>query len=114
MTGQLSLVGPATPPELKLSKRQRFALEFIARRPVSSEELGAALHEYRRAHVAQKACRWCQAEGAEMGQRLRQDHLVRFARRLKVWYLVENGRPEAVASTSDPDSYDPACAEIPF
>lgn len=100
MPDQLALVGPATPPDLHLTKRQRFALEFIARRPVSSEELGAALHEYRGSHPAQRPCRWCQGEGAGMGSRLREDGLVRFARNLKVWYLVEAGRPEK-ASESD-------------
>ena len=29
-----------------------------------------------------------------MGSRLREDGLVRFARHLKVWYLVEQGRPK--------------------
>ena len=96
MSDQLALVGPATPPNLHLTKRQRFALEFIAHRPVSSEELGAALHEYRGTHPAQRPCRWCKAEGAGMGSRLRSDGLVRFARKLGVWYLEEDGRPKAL------------------
>lgn len=96
MSDQLALVGPATPPDLHLTKRQRFALEFIAHRPVSSEELGAALHEYRGTHRAEQPCRWCQPEGAAMGSRLREDGLVRFARKLGVWYLEENGRPKPV------------------
>lgn len=110
MTDQLALVGPATPPDLKLTKRQRFALEFIAQKPVSSEELGAALHEYRDAHPATKTCRWCEAEGASMGSRLRQDGLVRFARNLKVWYLVEKGRPERSVADAQSAQSD----EIPF
>ncbi len=93
MSDQLALVGTATEPDLKLTKRQRFALEFIAQRPVSSEELGAALHEYRGSHRAEHPCRWCKGEGAGMGSRLREDGLVRFARNLKVWYLAEQGRP---------------------
>lgn len=99
MTDQLALVGPATPPDLHLTKRQRFALEFIAHRPVSSEELGAALHEYRaheggRGHRAESRCDWCKAEGAHMGSRLREMKLVRFARYLSVWYLAEGGKPK--------------------
>jgi hypothetical protein len=103
VSDQLALVGPATPPDLKLTARQRFALEFIAHRPVSSEELGAALHEYRGAHPAQRPCRWCEAEGAGMGARLRQDGLVRFARYLKVWYLAEQGRPKALSGSQTDD-----------
>lgn len=99
MNDQLALVGPATPPCLKLTPRQRFALEFISRRPVSSEELGAALHEWTmregkgRGHIAQMRCDFCQTTGAEMGNRLRREGLMRFARNLGVWYLVEQGRP---------------------
>jgi hypothetical protein len=114
MTDQLALVGPATPPDLHLTKRQRFGLEFIARKPVSSEELGAALHEYRGTHPAQRACRWCKPEGAGMGARLREMNLVRFARALGVWYLLEQGRPEAPTPPIDDGAYDPASSEIPF
>ena len=98
MSDQLALVGPSTPPELKLTRRQRFALEFIHRRPVSSEELGAALHEFRmmeggRGHRAENRCDWCKPEGASMGSRLRTDGLVKFSRKLGVWYLREAGMP---------------------
>lgn len=108
---QLALVGPATPPDVQLTRRQRFALEFIAHRPVSSEELGAALHQYRqgegkRGHDAAARCQFCQMEGAAMGKRLREDGLVRFARSLGVWYLVEDGRPKSVSS--------PQSDEIPY
>lgn len=100
MSDQLALVGPATPPDLHLTRRQRFALEFVAHRPVSSEELGAALHAYRQAegkggHSVQTTCHWCRPEGAAMGARLRELKLVRFARKLGVWYLEEDGRPKA-------------------
>lgn len=108
MPDQLALVGPATPPDLKLTKRQRFALELVARRPVSSEELGAALHEYRmqgggRGHRSEDRCRWCKAEGAHMGATLRKDGLVRFARYLSVWYLEENGRPRGSSGAQTDD-----------
>lgn len=114
MSDQLALVGPATPPDLKLTKRQRFAFELLARVPLSSEGLGAALHEYRGVHPATKSCRWCQPEGAGMGARLRELGLVRLARNLSVWYLVEQGRPEASPAPTAEGSYDPSSAEIPF
>ena len=99
MSDQLSLVGPATPPDLHLTKRQRFALELIAHKPISSEELGASLHEYRmrgggRGHTAQTRCDWCKSEGAHMGSTLRKHGLVRFARNLTVLYLEEKCRPK--------------------
>jgi len=98
MSDQLTLVGTPTPPGMKLTERQRFALEFIAHRPVSSEELGAALHEFRmleggRGHRAESRCDWCKPEGASMGGRLRSLGLVRFTRKLGVWYLLETGPP---------------------
>ncbi len=114
MSDQLALVGPATPPELKLTKRQRFALEFVAHKPVSSEDLGAALHEYRGAHPVQRPCHWCKAEGSGMGSRLRELGLVKFARNLGVWYLVEQGRPAAPREAAGEGVYDPASSEIPF
>jgi hypothetical protein len=112
MNDQLALAGPATPPNLHLTRRQRFALEFIAQRPCSSEELGAALHAYRLGegkggHLIETTCRWCQPEGAAMGARLREFKLVRFARNLKVWYLEENGRPQDADKSAQTD-------EIPF
>lgn len=104
MSDQLALVGPATPPELKLTRRQRFALELIAQRPMSSVDLGAALHEYRqqnggRGHGATSTCAWCDAEGAHMGATLRKHGLVRYARNLGVWYVAEDGRPKADRGT---------------
>lgn len=90
----MALVGPATPPDLKLTKRQRFAFELISRKPLSSEDLGAALHEYRGSHPFQRPCQFCRPEGAGMGSTLREKGLVRFARNLKVWYSLETGRPK--------------------
>lgn len=108
MSEQLALVGPSTPPDLKLTQRQRFALELIAQKPLSSEGLGAALHEFRmleggRGHRAEDRCDWCKAEGAHMGDRLRRDGLVRFARHLAVWYLAEQGRPAESAESAQTD-----------
>jgi hypothetical protein len=111
VSDQLALVGPATPPDLKLTARQRFALELIAEKPCSSEELGAALHEYRlleggRGHGRDSRCTWCKAEGASLGSRLRKDGLVKFARTLGVWYLSEDGRPKVAR--------EPQSDDIPF
>jgi hypothetical protein len=116
---QLALVGAATPPNLHLTRRQRFALEFIHHRPVSSEELGAALHQYRKGeggkgHDATERCDFCQVEGAGMGARLREFGLVRYARNLEVWYCVEDGRPGAEPARQPEGTYDPASQEIPF
>jgi len=96
MSDQLALAetGVATPPELRLTRRQRFALEFIAQKACSSEDLGAALHEYRDAHSVTSGCQFCRPEGAAMGARLRQFGLVRWSRKLGVWYLVEVGMPK--------------------
>ena len=96
---QLSLSGPSTPPDLKLRPRQRFALEILFETPLSSEELGARLHERRQAeggrgHLRHTRCDWCKPEGAGMGNRLRELGLVRFSRKLDLWYTLEKGMPD--------------------
>ena len=116
---QLALVGAATPPELKLTERQRFALEFIHHLPCSSKQLGAALHERRlqgggRGHRAEKTCDFCQMEGSGMGASLREKGLVKYARSLGVWYCVEDGRPGALPAPQAEGTYDPASSDIPF
>lgn len=116
---QLALVGAATPPDLHLTRRQRFALEFVHHRPCSSEELGAALHQYRkgeggRGHDATKTCQFCKPEGAQMGDTLRSKGLVRYARNLGVWYCLEDGRPEASPARPPDGIYDPSSQPIPF
>lgn len=69
-------VAPAKDPDA-LTDRQQLALEFIAQhQPVSSDELGAVLHEDRRArggrgHARDERCDWCQSEGSQMGQSLK-------------------------------------------
>jgi hypothetical protein len=48
---QMSIEGTGAPtqPSLRLTRRQRFALELIVRMaPMPSDLLGACLHEYRR------------------------------------------------------------------
>ena len=110
MLDQLSFAetGAATPPELKLTRRQRFALELITHTPLSSENLGAALHEYRmkeggKGHDARRPCQFCRAEGAHMGDALRKKKLVRFARNLAVWYSEDKGRPKTARELATTD-----------
>lgn len=81
---QLDLLGATpTPPDLRLTHRQRIALEYIGHHaPVSSDELGAFLHEDRRArggkgHSSDTRCDWCHDEGRHMGAALRAKSLVR-------------------------------------
>ena len=119
MSDQLALVGAATPPELKLTERQRFALEFIHHLPCSSEQLGAALHERRlqgggRGHRAEKTCDFCQMEGSGMGASLREKGLVKYARSLGVWYCVEDGRPTSSPTRTNSNGHDPQTADIPY
>lgn len=103
--------GVPTPPDVKLTKRQRFALELIGRLGyVSSEQLGSALHEYRSAHRATTACTFCRPEGAAMGASLREKGLVRL-KRAKGWYVVGE-KPPAVPVPAG--AYDPSTAPIPY
>lgn len=84
MTDQLELLSD-TPvdPTVRLTARQRLALEYIGHhQPVASDELGAFLHEDRRArggkgHGADERCDYCQQEGAQMGAALRLKGLVK-------------------------------------
>lgn len=74
LTGQP--VQPARDPDA-LTDRQQLALEFIGRyQPVSSDELGAFLHEDRlrrggKGHHRDSRCDWCQSEGSQMGDSLK-------------------------------------------
>lgn len=110
---QLPLEGIA--PEPKLTERQRFALAFVkatdvAGEGVSGDELGAALHEYRRreggrGHDAGSRCRFCADEGRDM------------ARSLIAKGLLERhprgGFRVADETAGGPDVYDPATAAFP-
>lgn len=85
---QLNLDGgfAATPAGRTLTPRQQLALAHIAsRQPVATDELGAVLHEHRRAtggkgHGRDERCDFCTSEGRQMGEALRRRVLVRYRR----------------------------------
>lgn len=94
---QLELLGGSVPvePGVKLTARQRYALEVIGKlQPVESDELGAYLHQERqtrtggeKGHAADVRCEWCGTEGAQMGAALRNRRLVT-KKRDAGWVLV--------------------------
>lgn len=104
----------------KLTDRQSLALELIREHaPMSSDELGAYLHEDRmrrggRGHAAVTTCGYCQQEGLNMGGRLRELGLVRFSRKAGGWYDAEQGIPQGRSTGTGETSLDPADSEIPF
>lgn len=69
-------VPPAKDPDA-LTDRQQLGLEFIAQhQPVSSDELGAFLHQDRlerglKGHGRDERCDFCTGEGREMGEALK-------------------------------------------
>lgn len=114
MPDQLPIEGMAAEP--KLTDRQRFALALVRASGVHGEgvqgdELGAALHEYRRneggrGHDAGTRCRFCADEGRDMARSLiAKGHLEKHPR---------GGFRVAGSEHDDPDTYDPAKAAIPF
>lgn len=113
---QLELAGDVAlaPPDVKLTARQRIALEHIAAgQPVESDELGAFLHQDRmarggRGHSVEERCDWCGREGRQMGDSLRRAGLVTF-RRGAGWVLVDY-RPAEASAGGD---YDLATAPFP-
>jgi hypothetical protein len=92
VTDQPALFGVSIPPGLRLGPNQHLVLEMLAERPCSSEELGAAIHA-RRHDQPEHFCDFCAGEGASVASSLRSHRLVKHARKLGVWYLVEKGRP---------------------
>lgn len=111
MTGnQLELIPkPAKP----LTGRQQLALDHItANQPVPSDEVGAILHEDRRArggrgHSRDERCKWCADEGKTMGASLRSHGLI-VRRRGAGWTLPDYRIGDRPAS-----GYDPATAPFP-
>lgn len=113
---QLTLdgTGTPTPPDVRLTVRQRWALEIISEKePIPSELLGAYLHELRavegtgNGHAHEDVCRFCRQEGEGMGRRLRDLGLVRYSRKRGGWALATTRvLPRVVV--------DPSLQEIPF
>lgn len=101
MNGQLDIDGgfAHTPAGNLLTARQQHALETIARmQPITSDELGAYLHSYRRAHggkghAADERCEWCSSEGNDVGQALARRGLVN--RKPTVGWCLPGWKPEA-------------------
>ncbi|RDI73287.1 hypothetical protein Gocc_2887 [Gaiella occulta] len=102
---------PLVLPAVKLTPRQRVALEHIRRRqPVTNDELGAALHSFRRGqggrgHDRDLRCEWCRTEGAQMGRRLRALALVQWKRNAG-WTLVGYQAPASRSERRLPDTDD--------
>lgn len=111
MTDQLELLSD-TPvdPTVRLTARQRLALEYIGHhQPVASDELGAFLHEERRArggrgHSADERCDFCQQEGSQMGAALRLKGLVK-QRRGAGWVVsgMSGSSPERPETSAQQD-----------
>lgn len=102
MTDQTNLLGDVpVDPNVKLTGRQRLALEHIAKFDrLASDELGAFLHEERRSrtgrgHDRDERCEYCGDEGSQMGAALRAKGLVRYSRGAGTgddsagWYVVD-------------------------
>lgn len=98
---QLDLDGRLVPVGVKLTERQRLALDYVrAHGPVASDELGALLHEERQArggrgHHRDLRCDWCGDEGSSMGKRLRELGLVRKRTgESGGWYVPDSRGPD--------------------
>lgn len=95
------------PPETRLTPRQRYALEIIARfQPVPSDELGAHMCQRRGKHTADVRCEWDAPNGREVGGALRKKGLVQL-RRDQGWVLA------GYTPAANTDAYDPATSEWP-
>lgn len=106
MSDQLAIdgTGVPTPPEVKLTERQRDALEKIAADgPITSDDLGAHLNP------RFPNSPWNAGNGAATGHRLRALGLVRYSRNHGGWVL-KNWKDGAKTTSG----YDPSTAEIPF
>lgn len=107
---QLELLGGTVPvePDVKLTERQRHALEIIGRyQPIPSDELGAHLHQERagrglKGHPAEQRCEWCGTEGAQMGAALRKRGLVT-RKRDAGWVLPSYRASESDSTRTGPN-----------
>ena len=115
---QLDLISgepvPAARSAEALTDRQQLALEHIgAHQPVSSDELGAVLHEDRmrrggKGHDAGERCTYCSSEGRDVADVLRKRGLV--VRKQTVGWCLTGFNPERPETSG----YDPTKSEIPF
>lgn len=113
MDEQLDLEGGAHPHGVPLTRRQDLAYAFVREHgPVTSDELGAFLHEVRlgnggSGHAMGVRCDYCTSEGADMGGVLRQKGLVerrRGVERLLVWVAADaprHGKKESSQLSND-------------
>ena len=112
ITGEPVDVEPERGGGVTLTERQALALRFIGQhQPVSSDELGAVLHEDRmrrggKGHDASERCERCSSEGAQMGDALRKrGHVVR--KRTVGWCLTGyRPVPAGTGSGIDPKTSD--------
>lgn len=111
---QLDLAGGAHPHGVKLTRRQDVAYAYVRDHgPVTSDELGALLHELRmlaghRGHDSDSRCEYCREEGADMGGVLLAKGLVerrRGAEGLLTWRVADRTADSAdrTASAQLPD-----------
>lgn len=111
MSTQLDLITgqPVSPPRDPdaLTGRQQLALAHIAaHQPVSSDELGALLHEDRmrrglKGHGRDERCTFCAGEGREMGETLRRRGLI--IRKRTVGWCLPDWQPTPEPSTQNRD-----------
>ncbi len=103
-----------TPAPVKLTGRQQLALDYITtHQPVTSEQLGAILHEDRRerggrGHHRDERCAYCHDEGSQMGRALRAKRLV--VRKRGLGWCLPDYKPVPHVDSG----YDPSTAPIPF
>jgi hypothetical protein len=99
-------------PTVKLTVRQRYALEIIHDlQPVTSDELGAHLCARRGKHAADTRCQYDTVNGREVARALRAKGLVR-ERRDEGWYIAGSG-PVGRTGPGGGPGYDPATAAFP-
>lgn len=101
---QLDLITgePVAPPRdhHALTDRQQRALEYVGKQqPVSSDELGAFLHEDRmrrggKGHGRDERCEYCAGEGREMGEALKRHG--RVVRKKTIGWVLPDYRAEPV------------------
>jgi hypothetical protein len=89
------------PPDVKLTERQRMALDFIETgQPVETTQFGALMHAYQAKHETYERCQWCKPTGNELGRALRNKGLVKYSRKLGGWVLATESGASKTGSTS--------------